>query len=107
MKGSTDRIENIPYTLVLHNNVYVLDTIFFTMVRPLVDYMMRKWLEVIIRGTYQVVDEDIRWAYEKVSNLWIYVELVSDSSDDGSSGKGIKDQENLDDEEHEELLSYT
>ena len=80
---SADRLKHITSTMVIHKHVDGADTRFFTMVGPLVNDMMRKWLEVIMRGTYQVVDEDIRWAYEKVSNLWIYVELVSDFSDDG------------------------
>ena len=46
---------------------------------------LEKWLGVIRRRTYQAASEDIRWAYEKVSDLWPDVEPDIDFSDDGSS----------------------
>ena len=72
MKGSTDRIENIPYTLVLHNNVYVLDTIFVTMPVILVKNPMGKWLELITIAAYQASAGDTILSHEPVSYLWPY-----------------------------------
>ena len=66
--------------MVLHNHVDGSDTIFSKMQVPLVNNTMGTWLVVIRRGTYQANDEDIRWSYETVSDLWPDVETDSDSS---------------------------
>ena len=54
---------------------------------------------MIRRGSYQAADEDIRWAYEPVSDLWPDIEPYSDSSVGGSGYKGSKYQDKLDDRE--------
>ena len=77
-------MENIPPTIVLHKHVVGAYTIFVTTEGPLVKNPMETWLVVIIIGTYQSVSEDSRWQYDQVSDLWLDVELVSDSSDDAS-----------------------
>ena len=61
--------------------------------RKLVKNTLEKWLGVIIGGTYQAASEDIRWAYEPVSNLWPEKEPDIDSSDDGLTDEEIKYQE--------------
>ena len=58
--------------MVLHNHVDGADTIFATMLEPLVNKTLVKWLGVIRRGSYPAESEDSRWAYEPVSNLWPY-----------------------------------
>ena len=87
--------------MVLHKYVYWVDTIFATMVVPLVNNMLETWLGVIRRGTYQAAAEDSRWAYEPVSDLWPDIKPDSDSSDDGSSDEVSKYQDNPDDQEQE------
>ena len=87
--------------MVLHKHVDGEDTRFFTMAGKLANNPLLKWLGVIRRGTQQAASEDIRWAYELVSNLWPDIEPDSDSRDDGSSDEGRKDQENPDDQEQE------
>ena len=96
MKESAARMENIPSTMVLHKHVYGEDTRFSTIEEPLVDNPLEKCLGVIRRGTYQELNEDNRWEYKPVSDLWIYVEPGSDSSDDESSDERRKDHENPD-----------
>ena len=66
--------------MVLHKHVDGENTNFFTMAGTLVNNHLVKWLVVIRRGTYQANDEDIRWSYETVSDLWPDVETDSDSS---------------------------
>ena len=58
--------------------------------------LLEKWLGVIRRGNYQAASEDSRWEYEPVSDLCPDIYPNSDSSNDGSSDEGIKDQENPD-----------
>ena len=90
MKESAARVEKIPSTMVLNNHIDLVDIIFSTMVGALVNTRLDKWLGVIRIGTYQAVSEDIRWAYEPVSDLWIDIDTVTYSSDDGVSDEGIK-----------------
>ena len=59
-------MEKIPSTMAVQNNVYGADTRLFTMVGPLVKNPLGKWLEVIIRGTYQSASEDSSLEYEHV-----------------------------------------
>ena len=59
------------------------------------------------RGNYQAVSEDTRWAHEPVYDLWPDIELVSDSSNDGSSYQDGKYQENPYYQEHEEVILVT
>ena len=83
--------------MVIHKHVNGEDTIFATMVGPLVKNLLENWLGVIIRGTYQAAYEDSRWVYEPVSDLWSDIYPDSDSIDDGSIDEVSKDQENPDD----------
>ena len=96
---------NILSTVVLHNNLDGIDTRFSNMKRPLVNNTTEKCIGVITRGTYQESSEEIRWEYEPVYALWPYIEPDTDSSVDGSSEKGGKYQENLDDKYQEEVIS--
>ena len=96
MKDYAARVEKIQSTMVLDNHVGGKDTRFSTMEGLLEKHPLVKWLGVIIIGTYQEVSEDSRWAYEPVSDLWPFIKLASDSSDNGSSHEGSKDQENTD-----------
>ena len=84
---------------MLKNHVDELDTIFANMAVPLANNILGEWLGVIRRGTYQEASEDSRWAYEPFYDLWTDIDTDGDSSDYGSSDKGIKDQEKLDDQE--------
>ena len=54
------RVENIPFTMVLHKHVDEADTRFSTMEGPLEINPLDKWIGVIIRGTYQEVSDDRR-----------------------------------------------
>ena len=92
--------------MVLHKHVDEEDTIFSTMEGPLANNHLEKWLVVISRGTYQAVSEDIRWAYETVSDLWTYINPDSDSSKDRSNDEGIKYQYNPYYQEHEEVVLF-
>ena len=96
-------MENIPSTMVLQKHVDGADTIFATMAGPLANNSLGGWLGEIRRGTYQEAYEDSRWAYEPVSDLWPDIDIDGDFSDYGSSEEGIKDQENLDGQEQEEV----
>ena len=80
--------------MVLQNNVDGEDTIFTTMSVPLMKIPLGKWIGITRRGGYQADSGDSMWAYEPVSDLCPDLEPKSDSSDDGSSDKGRKDQEN-------------
>ena len=71
---------------------------------PLAKNTLEKWLGLIRRGTYEAAAEDIRWAYEPVSDLWSAIEPDSDSSNCGSSDEGGKYQGNPDYQEQEEVL---
>ena len=104
LKESAASLENIPSTVVLHNHVDGAETIFVTMVGPLANNPLVKWLGVIRRWTYQAVSEDRRWAYDPVSDLWPDIYPDSDSSNDRSSDEGIKDQDNPNYQEQEELV---
>ena len=106
-KESAPRTEKIPSNMVIHNHVDGEDTIFSTMLGTLVKNHLGKWLGVIIRGTCQSASEDIRWAYELVSDLCPYIEPNSDSIDDGSSDEGSKYQDNPYDHKQEEVVSVT
>ena len=97
VKESSARMENIPPNMVFHNHIYRADTIFSTMTGPLVNNPLEKWFGAIIRGTYQAASEDIRWEYEPVSGLCPDIDPNGYSSDDGSSDKLNKDQDNPDD----------
>ena len=57
-----------------------------------------KWLGVIRRGSYQAEAEDRRWEYVPVSDFWPDIDPASNSSVDGWSEVGRKDQEGLDDQ---------
>ena len=83
--------------MVIHKHEDGVNTIFYTMVGPLVNNTLEKWLGLIRRGSYQAASEDIRRSYEPVSDLWPYIDTDSDYSDDESSDKGIKDQDKPDD----------
>ena len=83
VKDSASRMEKIPSTMVLHKHVGGEDNRFSTMSGPLVNNPLVKFIRGIIRGTYQETSEDIRWAYEPVSNFWPDIEPDSESSDDG------------------------
>ena len=83
MKESAARMEKIPSTMVLHKHIDGVDTIFTTMEGPLANNLLENFLGVIIRGIYQEVSEDIRWAYEPVYDLWPDIEPDSDSSNNG------------------------
>ena len=61
---------------------------------PLVKIPLGKWIEIIRRGAYQADSGEVRWEYELVSDLCPDLEPNSDSSYDGSSDKGRKDQKN-------------
>ena len=106
MKESSARMENRLSTVVLHNHIDGEDTRFSTMEVPLEKNTLVKWLEVIRRGAYQAVSEDIRWAYETVSDLWTYINPDSDSSKDRSNDEGIKYQYNPYYQEHEEVVLF-
>ena len=93
--------------MVLHNNVDGADTRFSTMAGPLMKNPLGKWLGVIRRGTYQSEYQDIRWSYKPVSDLWLYVEPDSNSSDDRPSYEVGKYQDNPDYQEQEEEVSVT
>ena len=67
-EGISGKDGKIPSTMVLHNHLYVSYTRFSTMAGPFANNLLGKWLEVIRRGTYQIASEDIRWAYEPVSD---------------------------------------
>ena len=92
--------------MVLHKYVDGVDTIFATMVVPLVNNMLETWLGVIRRGTYQAASEDSRWAYEPVSDLCPYIEPAGDSSNHGSSDEGIKYYENQDYQGHYKVVFF-
>ena len=79
--------------MVIKNHVYGTDTIFVTMLGPLVINTLRKWLRVIRREAYKESARERRWAYEPVSDFWPYVDPVSNSSDDDSGEERSKDQE--------------
>ena len=70
MKESVVRMEKIPFTMVLHKQIYGVDTIFSTKTGPLVKIPSGKWLGVIRRGIYQADNEDSKRTYEPVSYLW-------------------------------------
>ena len=59
---------------------------------------------VIRRGAYQAASEDIRWAYELVSDMWKDIEPDIKYSDDGLPDEGIKDQEKPDYQKQEEVV---
>ena len=59
MKESAAKMEKIPSTIVLHKHIYGLDTIFATISVPFVNNTLRKWIDVIRRGIYQVATGDI------------------------------------------------
>ena len=59
---------------------------------PLVKENLGEWLKVIRRGTHQAASEDIRWAYEPVSDFWTDIEPDIDSRDYGSSDEVSNDQ---------------
>ena len=96
VKKSAAKMENIPSTMVLHKHVDVADTIFATMLGPLVNNPLGKWLGVIRRGTYQEVSEDSRWEYEPASDLWPDIEPDIESSNDGLTYEGRNYQDNPD-----------
>ena len=94
-------MEKITFAMVLHKHVDGADIIFSTTAGPLANNNLEKWLGLIRRGTCQAAYEDIRWAYEPVSDLWPDIELDSDSSDGGPIDEGSKNQENLEDQEQD------
>ena len=87
-------MENIPSTMVLHKHVDGEDTRFSTMAGSFSKNPLGKWFGVIRLGTYKTAYEYIRWEYETVSDLCPDIESDSESSNNDSSDKGIKDQEN-------------
>ena len=80
--------------MVIHKNVDGADTIFTTMVGPLENNPLEKFLGVIRKGTFQAASEDSRWAYEPVSGIRTDIDPDGDSSNDGTSDEGIKYQDN-------------
>ena len=98
MKESEARIEKISYNMVLHKYIYGEYTRFATLSGPLMKIPLKKWLEVIKRGTHQEVAEENREGYEPVYGLCQDIEPASESSVDGLSDKESKYQENLDDQ---------
>ena len=97
-------MEKIPSTMVLHKHVDGTDTRFSTMEGPFANNPLVKWIVVIKIGTYQAASEDIRWAYEPVSDLLTDIDTDSESSNEGSGDEGSKDQDNPDDQEQEGVL---
>ena len=83
----SQRLANIPGTLM--NN-------------PLI-----KLLRVIRGCTYQSSAGDIMWAYEPVSDVWLYEYPGSESSVRKSGEEGITDQDNIEDQVYNELLPAT
>ena len=73
--------------MLQHTHVDGTDNRFTIIAGPLVGNYLEKWLEVIIRETYQEEYEDRSWSYEPMSHLWPAVEPDSDSRDDGSRDK--------------------
>ena len=104
MKQSAAMMVNIPSNMVLHKHVYGLYTRFATMKGPLVKTRLEKLIGLIKRGTYQASSEDIRCAYEPLPYLWPYIDPDIESSDDGASDEGIKEQENPYNQEQEEVV---
>ena len=90
LKESAAKMENIPSTMVLHKHVYGAETRFSTMVGPLANKPLVKWLGLIRRGAYQAGSEDSRWAYEPVSDLWLNIYPDTESSDEWSINEGRK-----------------
>ena len=107
MKESLARMEKIPSTMVLHKHVDWLDTRISTMVGPLANNPLDKWIGVIKRGSQQASSEDSRWEYNPVSVVLPDIEPISDSINDGSSYEGGKDQENPYYQEQEEVVLVT
>ena len=69
-------MENIPSTMVLNKHVDGEDTRVCTISVLLVNSSLEKCLGVIRRDSYQAENEDIRWTYETVSELWSYIETI-------------------------------
>ena len=78
-------MEDIKSTMVIHNHLDEVDTMFSIMEVPLVNNPLFKWIGVIIRGTYQAEVEDSRWEYDPVSYLWPDVDTYGEYRDDGTS----------------------
>ena len=68
------------------------------------NYSLGKWIQLIIIGTYQAASEDSRWIYEPVSYLWPDIEPDIDSNYGESRNEVIKDQDNLEVQEQEEVV---
>ena len=66
MNELVSRMEKMPSTMALHNNVDGADTRFFTISGPLVNNPMEKCREKIRRGVYQEYNEDKSWAYKPI-----------------------------------------
>ena len=61
MKESATRMENIPFTMVIHNHVYGVYTRFVSMSVLLVNSPVGGRLIFIRRVTHQAAAEDSRW----------------------------------------------
>ena len=83
--------------MVIHKNLYGVETRFSTISLPLVNNTLEKCIGVIRISSYQAADEEIIWAYEPVYDLCPYIEPVSDYSVGGSRDEGFKEQDSLDD----------
>ena len=56
---------------------------FSTMEGPFVNNPLEKWIGFIRKETYEAASENIRWAYELVSDFGTYLNPDSDSIADG------------------------
>ena len=90
MKESAARVYKISFTIVIHKHVDVEDTIFATILGPLVNNPLVNWLGVIIIWTYQAAAEGRRWSYEPGTYLYPDLYPGSESSDKGGSDKRSK-----------------
>ena len=88
-------------------HMYGSYTRFATISGSLVNIPTEKWLGVTRIRIFQAAAEDSKCAYEPVSDLCSDVDPDSDSSGEGSSDKGFKNQGNLEEQKQEELVRVT
>ena len=98
-------MENTLSTMVLHKHVDGEDTRYATISGTLVNNPLGKCLGVIIRGTYPEEAENSWWECEPVSGMWPDIYPYSDSTMDFFCDEGIKYLENLNNQEHQKVLS--
>ena len=87
-------MDKISFTVVLHNHIDGVDTHFANISGPLAKNLLGVWLVLIVRGAYDAAAGNIMWAYEPISEFWLVIDLVSDSSDKDSGEEKITDQDN-------------